>query len=346
VARLAYSTGADGFILRSTLRQVRGPATASYGIMAADQPLAQWNNVEVLIRGTGQWSVVRNQRGTSTMLVNWSTSNAIRPGHNTPNELQLAMIPGKGSRPGTLAVTINGLLVAAQIAAWSPAPGGRVGIAASPGAQIVTDGLSVDPLSARHPTVEEHFLDNHGGWFGAYATTPLVANDVLRLQPASGHAWAEATTSGLRVLRGVASYREDVVLGVHPGATASAAGGLVFARSAPAAVKPHARTAAIPVTLAAIVSSSGQLSVVQLTPKQTKVLLFPIASPRIRTGYGLNTLRLQVTRKSGAIHVRISVNGGILANYATTSARLQPASGIVAIGAQSTVTVSALRVYR
>jgi hypothetical protein len=100
------------------------------------------------------------------------------------------------------------------------------------------------------------------------------------------------------------------------------------------------------VTLAAIVSSSGQLSVVQLTPKQTKVLLFPIASPRIRTGYGLNTLRLQVTRKSGAIHVRISVNGGILANYAASSARLQPASGIVAIGAQSTVTVSALRIYR
>ncbi|MDB5074492.1 MAG: serine/threonine protein kinase, partial [Chloroflexi bacterium] len=195
-ARLAYSTGLDGFTLRAILRQIGGPANSPYGIMAADQPLAAWDNIELLIRGTGQWSVVRNQGGKSTLLVPWRQALAVRLGHNSPNELQLTMIPGKGTQPGTFIATINGQRMAAIIPAFSKAPAGRVGIVAAPGVKIVCDGLTVDALGTKQPLVNEHFLDNRQGWTGSKSAgaLPLLANGELRLYPAPRQSWAEATT--------------------------------------------------------------------------------------------------------------------------------------------------------
>jgi serine/threonine protein kinase len=341
--RLAYSTGLDGFTLRATLRQVRGPATAPYGIMAADQPRAQWDNVELLVRGTGQWSLVRNQGGKSTQLVPWRQALALRLGHNSPNELQLKMIPGKGTKHGTFVATINGQRVAAVIPAWSTAPVGRVGIVVAPGAQIVSDGLTVDPPGAQQPSVNEHFLDNRLGWSSGKSAgvTSLLVNGLLRLHPASGQSWAEATARPYKTLPHNSAFGQEAALSVRAGKAGPAGGGLVFARSIP----PRAGKHASPVTLAAIVNTSGQVLVVEHTSKHTIVVLGPVASSRVRTGYGLNVLRVQVMRRSDLIQAHITVNGGAPILYSRAMPGLEVASGVAAVGADSTVTASAVRLY-
>jgi serine/threonine protein kinase len=347
-ARIGYSTGSDGFTLRATLRQVHGPAGAAYGIIAADKPTAKWENIALLIRGTGQWSVVRNHSGHATTLVAWRQSLQLRLGHNSPNEVQLSMVPGKDKRHGTFVVTINGQRMSADIPAWSTAPFGRVGIEASPGTQIVCDGLSVGPLTAKPPAMEDHFLDNRLGWSSntSNSAAPVLTNSELRLQTNSKAAWNQASAPAYKILSSLTTFDLEAMIGMNSANGTPIAGGLVFARTSPPKAKAHKPKPPAAVALAAVIDSSGRVSVVQLTTgKNARTIFGPISSPRVRTGYGLNLLRVHEKRQGELLHIAITLNGGAPIKYSTGMHGLLPASGVAAVGADATVSVSALRLY-
>jgi hypothetical protein len=346
-ARVSYSTGTDGFVLRATLRQVRGPADAAYGIVAADKPSAQWENVALLIRGTGQWSVVRNHAGHTTTLVAWRQALQLRLGHNSPNEIQLAMIPGKRKRPGTFVVTINGQRMSAVIPAWSTAPAGRVGIEASAGVQIVCDGLSADPLNTKTPVLEDHFLDNRFGWTNTNANngSSLLTNSELRLQTTDVKPWDQASTPRYKTMPSTKVFDQEAMLGLNSTTGGPTAGGLVFARTTPPKAKQHKPKPPAAVAMAAVIDTKGRVSIVELSGKKSSTVFGPIPSTRVRVGYGLNLLRVHETRQGELIHIEITINGGRLITFATGLRGLLPASGIAAVGANATITVSALRLY-
>jgi Protein kinase domain len=346
-ARISYSTGADGFVLSATLREVRGPANAAYGIIAADKPSAQWENVALLIRGTGQWSVVRNHAGRTTTLVDWRQALQLRLGHNSPNELQLAMIPGKQKRPGTFVVTINGQRMSTVIPAWTAAPAGRVGIEASAGVQIVCDGLSADPLNTKTPVLEDHFLDNHFGWTSTNANTgsSLLTNGELRLQTTAAKPWDQASTPPYKTMPTVKVFDQVAMLGLNSTTGRPTAGGLVFARTTPPKAKRHKPKPPAAVALAAVIDTKGRVSIVEFSGKKSSTVFGPVPSVRVRVGYGLNLLRVHETRQGELIHIAITINGGSPITYATGMRGLLPASGIAAVGANATITASALRLY-
>ncbi len=347
-ARIAYSTGTDGFVLRATLRQVRGPADASYGIIAADKPSRPWENIALLIRGTGQWSVVRNHAGHITILVAWRQALQLRLGHNSPNELQLAMNPGKGKQKGTFVVTINGQRMSAVIPAWSTSPAGRVGIEASPGSQIVCDGLSVDPLATKAPVLEDHFLDNRLGWTSSNTSSadPLLNNSQLRLRTTTAKPWAQASAPRYKTLPAATSFDEEAVLGLRSDSGTPISGGLVFARTTPPKAKPHKPKPPAAVAMVAAIDTKGRVSVVELTGKKANTVFGPVSSSRVRIGYGLNLLRVRVKRQGELMHIDITVNGGPPIVFATGLRGLLPAAGVAAVGGSATVTVSTLRLYR
>lgn len=346
-ARINYSTGQDGFTLRATLRLESGPPTAAYGLVAADRPLSPWEDVALMIRGDGDWSVVRNHAGHATTLVPWRQALQLRLGHNSPNELQLALLPGTGKGHGTFVVTINGQRMSALIPAWSAAPTGRIGIMAAPGARVVCDGIRVDPLNVAAPTVEDHFLDNRLAWSpgASGAVTPLLRNSVLQLQAGAHRPWAEASTSAYGTLAHQTSFDEEAVLAWGNGNGAAAAAGLVFARITPPKPKPHSKTHIAPVALAALVDVTGHVRVVELAAKRVVMVLGPVFSPRVRVGYGLNELDVTVTRKAELLQVRITVNGGAPISFATGKQGLVLATGIAATGTATSVKAAAFKLY-
>jgi hypothetical protein len=95
-----------------------------------------------------------------------------------------------------------------------------------------------------------------------------------------------------------------------------------------------------------VVTSDGQISMVALQHGKAKTLTGPVASAHVRTGYGLNLLRVDVQHTGGTIQAVVKVNGGEVMRYSAGASGLQPVTRLVAVGEGSTVVAGAVRVYR
>ena len=340
--RRAYTTGRSGFTLRGIVRLVKGPSTAGYGIVAANVGGSTPGNVALLVRGTGAWALQRTLAGHTSMLINWHQSAAIRLGHNTVNELQLSLAPGTGQKPGTFSVSINGQPTFVTAQAWSAVPTGGVGIAADPGTEVVSDGLSVNPPSGQKPVVDEYFLDNALGWSGGAA--PLVANDLMTLHATKGGPWAVASVPQYAALAGTNAFTEDVMLALSSKTAAPPMGGVVFARVM-AATTVHGKQQTTKIELAAVVDTIGRITVVELTPGHSKAVLGPLGSRSVRRGYGLNFVHVGVTLGAKALEARITVNGSKPVVYTRAIPGLKPATGIATAGKGAIVAANEYRLF-
>jgi serine/threonine protein kinase len=341
--RKSYTTGKSGFTLSGVVRLAKGPSTAGYGIVAANQAGPSGGNVALLLRGTGAWALQRTVAGHKSMLIDWHQSAAIRLGHNTVNELQLSLAPGQGQKPGTFSVAINGQPTFVTAQAWSSAPIGGVGVVADPSAEVVCDGLSVNASSSKKPIVNDYFLDNGLGWTGGAA--PLVANDLMVLHPAKNDAWATASIPQYATLTGTKAFSEDVMLGLSGKTSGPPMGGLVFAR-ATSTTTVQGRKVTTTTELAAVVDSIGRVTVVELTPGHSKAVIGPLGSKSVRRGYGLNLVHVGVTMGSKGLQARISINGSKPLLYTGTTRGLKPATGIAAVGKGAIVTAAEYRLFR
>ncbi len=321
VTRAGYATGDEGFALSATLRLNQGGMGAGYGVVAADQGTGGASNVSLVVRGAGQWALLRYKAGVSTPLVNWKTSTAIRTGHNAPNSLLLTL------SHGAYTVTINGRKVAGPIAAGTDTMG-RVGLVAWPGAVIACDELAV-AASPPAPGMEEDFLNNSRDWSANPGGLPFFHGAVLRLRTTAIQSRQIASSPRAGAPAGAAAFTADTTL--H---AASGKGGMVFAQDA----KGN--------SLAVIVGDKGNVSVVRLGSKTTHTLAGPITSPQVRTGYGLNLLHLVIQNTNGTLHVQVVVNGGTIVRYATPAKGLTPTVALTALGENASVDFSALRVTR
>ncbi len=341
--RKGYTTGDSGFTVRGVVRLVKGPSTVGYGIVAADRTGTSPGNVALLVRGTGAWALQRTLAGHKSMLIDWRQSLAIRLGHNTVNQLQLSLAPGRGQKPGTFSVVINGQPTFVSVQAWSATPTGGVGIIADPGAEVVCDGLSVNPSQAGNAQVDAYFLDNRLGWTGGAA--PLVANDLMVLRPATNNLWAEASSPQYATLTGAKPFSEDVMLALSSKTATPPMGGVVFAR-ANTTIKVHGRKQTTSTALAAVVNTIGQVVVVELTAGHSKAVLGPLGNKSVRRGSGLNLVGVGVTVEPNGVQARISINGSKPLLYAVKIPGLKPATGIVAVGKGAIVTANEYRLFR
>jgi hypothetical protein len=340
-----YRTGVDGFVLDATLRLSSGPTGSAYGIAATHGSGTKASSVALLVTGTGEWAVRRTGAGGVKMLVNWRRSTAVRTGRDTPNDLQLRLVPGKGGKAGTLVVSINGQREGALLAAW-PAMAAGVGLEVDPGIVVICQDFSVDRLVGPKPVVDEHWLGQHPAWSSTTAakSVPLLQHGSLLLHPAPGNPWADASNGTYRVMPKAKSLREAVAFTLYSAGGGHSSGGLVFARSVQ---KPPARgkRPAPSIALAATIDTGGHVSVEELTAGHAKVLVKPIYSHYVRATYGFNLLQAVVSHHAGALLVQISVNGKTLLTYATRIAGLQPATGIAAVGTHAMVVASAFILY-
>jgi hypothetical protein len=298
--------------------------------------------VALLVRANGEWALQRTLAGHTSLLIGWHRSAVIRLGHNTVNALQLSLVPGAGQKPGTFSVSINGQPTFVTVPAWSAAPTGGVGIEAGAGAEVVCDGLSVDPPSSAKSIVDEYFLDNALGWSGGAA--PLIARDLLMLRAAKNGPWAEASVPQYATLTGTKAFSESVMLALSTKSAISPMGGLVFARGTTSAAV-HGRPQTTKIALAAVVNASGAISVVQLTSGHSTAVLPPIGSKSVRRGSGLNFLHVDVTLSAKALEARISVNGSKPVLYSRAIPGLKPATGIAVVGTGAVATASEYRLF-
>ena len=216
VTRAGYATGNNGYRISATLRLVRGTTTAPYGVIADDQAGAAWNNLALLIRASGDWALGRYAGGTLTLLVPWQHISAVRSGHNSPNELQLAFTPGTSGDNGVYTATINGVQVGTGSVASTGAATGRVGLVSDPGADVVCDFFSVAAPGTPQPTLEEHFLTNARDWSASGGgPAPVFSGGVLQLHVGSGQTVAQAGARGFGPGATARSYALETELQVH-----------------------------------------------------------------------------------------------------------------------------------
>jgi hypothetical protein len=229
--------------------------------------------------------------------------------------------------------------------AWAAAPTGEVGIEASPGARIACDNVVVDRIGSTPPIVDEHFIDNRLSWSstGAAKSQLLLAGNVLRLHPAAGQVWAEATTSRYSTMPRAKSLTEEAAITVSSLAKGRSKGGVIFARTAAGSSAAGGAKRPPSVALAALLDTGAHLSVVELTPGHSKMLSGPRVTRFMRTGYGVNDLKVIMTRGSKSITVQISLNGSAPLTYTSDLPGIQPATGIEAIGKNAMVVASAFR---
>ncbi len=340
--RKGYTTGRSGFVLRGILRLVKGPSSASYGIVAASVAGPSPVGVSLVVRGSGAWALQKTQAGHTSMLINWRPSAAIRLGHNTVNELQLTLVPGIGHKPGVFSVSLNGQPTFVTAQAWSAAPTGSIGLQADPGAQVVCDGLSVNPAAGQKPVVDEYFLDNALGWSGG--ATPLIANDLMALRATKNGPWAVAGIPQYATLAGTKAFSEDVMLALSSKMSAPPMGGVVFARETTKTVV-HGRQHTATLVLAAVVDTIGRITVLELTPGHSKAVLGPLGSKSVRRGSGLNVVHVGVTLGTKALAARIAVNGSKPVLYTRAIPGLKPAAGIAVVGKGAILTANEYRLY-
>jgi hypothetical protein len=341
--RKGYTTGKSGFTLSAVVRLAKGPSTAGYGILAANQLGPSGGYVALLVRDTGAWALRRTVAGHTSMLIGWHQSAAIRLGHNTVNELQLSLVPGHAQKFGTFSVSINGQPTFVTAQAWSAVPIGGVGILADPGAEVVCDGLSVNPSPGGKRIVDDYFLDNGLGWTGG--TAPLVANDVMVLRPAKNAVWADARIPQYAVLTGAKPFSQEMMFALSDKTSVAPMGGLVFARATTTTtVKGHRQTTTM--ALAAVVDTIGRVTVVEMTPGHSKAVLGPLASKSARRGNGLNLMHVGVTVGSKGLQLRITVNGSKPILFTGAIPGLKPATGIAAVGKGAILTAIEYRLFR
>jgi hypothetical protein len=336
--RAGYVTGSNGYSVSATLRLVRGTATAPYGVIADDQPGATWNSLALLIRGRGDWALGRYSGGVLTLLVPWQHVSAVRPGHNIPNELELSFTPGTSPGNGVYTATINGVQVGTGSVANSGAASGRVGLESGPGAMIVCDSFVVEGPGAPQPLLEEHFLTNARGWSASGGgPAPVFNGGVLRLRLGPGQTVTQAGARGFGPGATARSYAIDTTLQVHGSAATAGDGGLVFATGAPGSGRP---------SLAALVTSKGQIVLAALQHGRAKILAGPLARTHVRTGYGLNLLRIDVQHAGSNLQAVVTVNGGVVLRYSAPARGLQPVTRLVAMNRSTTMVVEAIHIYR
>lgn len=334
VTRASYSTGSTGFTLRATLRLAQG-GDAAYGVVAADRSGQAWENLALLVRADGSWALLRYHGGHAPALVAWQHSAAVRKGHNAPNELSLTVVPGRAGRIGSISATINGHRVATGLPAWSAASAGRVGMMAAPGVLVVCDSLAVGPPSAPRPSLEDHFQGAGAAWSaGGTGSSALRTGGTLRLRSTPTHLWVQATAPGFGPGPSATSFTEEATLTLH--APGGGWGGVLFAAQ-PAGTGSAA--------LAAAVDGTGRAAIVSPGPGDARVLRSAAAPGWVRTGYGLNMLRVSVQVARGTLNVRVMVNGATVLRYTGPAQAMAPAAGIVAAGPSAVVTASALRVW-
>jgi hypothetical protein len=339
VTRAGYATGSDGYRVSTTLRLVRGATNVPYGVIVADQSGTVWNNIALLIKGNGDWALGQYTGGILSLLVPWRHASAVRVGHNVPNELQLAFTPGASGGSGLFTATINGVQVGSGSLASGGTAGGRVGLESGPGAQIVCDFLSVGAPSIPQATLDEYFLTNARGWSTSSSggSAALFTGGMLRLQVGAGQTVAQVGARRFGPGTVMRSYGIDAELQVHGSGSTPGAGGIVFATGAPSSGRA---------SLAAVVTSNGRVSIVALQHGKAKTLAGPAPSAHIRTGYGLNLLRVDVQPTGSTIQAVVKVNGGVVMRYSTTAAGLQPVTRLAAVGKGSAVVAGVVRVYR
>jgi hypothetical protein len=339
VTRADYATGSDGYRVSATLRLVRGATTVPYGVIVADQSGTVWNNIALLVNGKGDWALGQYMGGILTLLVPWRHTSAVRVGHNVPNELQLAFTPGAAGGSGVFTAAINGAQVGSHSLASDGTASGRVGLESGPGAQIVCDLLSVAVPSTPQAMLEEHFLTNARGWSTSSSSGPvaLFSGGMLRLHVGAGQTVAQIGARGFGPGAVMRSYGIDAELQVRGNGSTPGAGGIVFVTGAPGSGRA---------SLAAVVTSNGRVSIVALQHGKAKTLTGPAPSAHVRTGYGLNLLRVDVQPTGSTIQAVVKVNGGVVMRYSTKAAGLQPVTRLAAVGEGSTVVAGAVRVYR
>jgi hypothetical protein len=195
----------------------------------------------------------------------------------------------------------------------------------------------VSAAGASKPVFEDHFLRGDQNW-SAHSTggqALLVGDGMLHLRTTPAQPWLQATASGFGPKQLAPAFTEEATLNVHP--IGGGSGGMLFAE-APAGAGNAA--------LAAVVDGAGRVAIVAPGPHVARTVAGPIASGRIRTGYGLNTVRVAVQFPGGGkLRVQVSVNGGKVLNYAGPAKGLAPSSGIVAAGKNTSVAASAVRVW-
>lgn len=332
--RGSYVTGADGFTVRATLRLASGPPAAPYGLIAADRSGAHLENVALLVTADGHWTLLRYHAGHAPALVPWQVSSAVRMGHNTPNELQLRLYSGAHGGAGTFSVVINGRRLASGVPAWSTVPAGRVGLLSGSGAVTVADALSVSAPVASSPAVEDHFLSDRLGWSVGGGGAVQLRASLLGVRPRAGRPWQIARPRNIAIDPASGPFTIEATLDTRgPAAGAGRSAGVLFAQPA---------RGASGASFAAVVDLRGRLSVVSLSGGVVHTLVGPLASDRVRSMHGLNTLRVRVSIAHGSLRAQIGDNGGLVTVYTAPSGHLVPTVGIVDIG-DTAVDVSALR---
>ncbi|HWE60175.1 MAG TPA: hypothetical protein VHB98_00540, partial [Chloroflexota bacterium] len=316
----------------------QGPPAATYGLVVLDRAGSSQDNVALVVGADGRWALLRYQNHRAPALVFWRHTAPLRRGHNTPNELQLALLPGHAGHPASFTVTINGRTVAAHVPAWTSAPTGRVGLLAGPGAEVVADSLSVSPPAPSKVTLEDHFLNNRLAWTlgGAPGGSPVDAG-VLYVGPAIGVPWRIALPHHLVFPPLPTTVTDELTATVRAAALLHArqAGGLVFARALLGHRAPM---------LVALIDLQSNVSIVALSGTKIRTLVGPVPDPALRMGLGLNTLRVRTTFTRSSITAQVLVNGQTVAHYSGANPGVEPAAGMVTIGDVG-LNASALRLY-
>jgi hypothetical protein len=70
-----------------------------------------------------------------------------------------------------------------------------------------------------------------------------------------------------------------------------------------------------------------------------------VKNASVRTGYGLNLIRVDVTYVQNSLRVVVTVNGNTVQRYSTPAQGRQPVTRLVAVDSGTRVDVGAVRVY-
>ena len=77
-------------------------------------------------------------------------------------------------------------------------------------------------------------------------------------------------------------------------------------------------------------TSTGQVLLVSLQHGTAKSLAGPLARHEVRTGYGLNLLRVDVQHTGSTMLAVVTVNGSVVLRYSVPARGLQPVTRLVA----------------
>jgi hypothetical protein len=94
------------------------------------------------------------------------------------------------------------------------------------------------------------------------------------------------------------------------------------------------------------VTSDGRVSILSLQHGTVRTLAGPLKSLQVRTGYGLNLVRVDVTLFPSILTSVVTVNGAVVQRYSAPAHGLQAVTRLLAVGSGTRVDVGVVRVYR